>query len=92
MSFHEEIAGLLAATSMRSHARDADALTKLWDEVGLFPTPTSNFAMEGSAFRERCCTPFAFYQSQGVMRPKSALISVDELFPGAHGVLHDGYG
>jgi len=30
---------------------DAATLSELWDEVGLFPTPTSNFAMPRTAFR-----------------------------------------
>ena len=35
---------------------DADALSELWDSVGLFPSPAGNFAMERHAFRDHCVT------------------------------------
>ena len=50
MDFHEEIAGFFA-TYVDAFARnDADALSGLWDEVGLFPSPTGNFAISSRRF------------------------------------------
>lgn len=60
---------------------DADALSELWDPVGLFPSPTGNFSMERSAFRDHCVTLFEFYRQQGVVRPTGELLSSSELFP-----------
>lgn len=60
---------------------DADALSELWDSVGLFPSPTGNFSMERSAFRDHCVTLFDFYRQQGVVRPVGQLLSSSELFP-----------
>lgn len=60
---------------------DADALSELWDEVGLFPSPTGNFAMERNAFRDHCAALMAFYRSQGVVEPKGELLAVEALFP-----------
>jgi len=60
---------------------DADALSELWDSVGLFPSPTGNFAMERHAFRDHCVTLMDFYRKQGVVQPVGNLLSVAELFP-----------
>lgn len=60
---------------------DADALSELWDAVGLFPSPTGNFAMEKPAFRDHCVTLMQFYRAQGVMRSVGKLVSAAELFP-----------
>ena len=60
---------------------DADALSDLWDAVGLFPSPTGNFAMERPAFRDHCVLLMNFYRRQGVTRPEGKLLSATELFP-----------
>ncbi len=60
---------------------DAAALSELWDEVGLFPSPTGNFSMEREAFREHCVTLMDFYRQQGVAEPVGELLSAEELFP-----------
>jgi ketosteroid isomerase-like protein len=60
---------------------DADALSELWDPVGLFPSPSGNFAMERAAFRDHCVVLMDFYRRQGVMRPQGELLHVTELFP-----------
>jgi hypothetical protein len=36
---------------------NADALSELWEPVGLFPSPNGNFAMDRRTFREHCVTP-----------------------------------
>lgn len=82
VTFRDEITEFFSHYVDAFTREDADALGELWDEIGLFPTPTGNFAMERSAFRDHCGTLFAFYRSQGVVRPEGALLSVDELFPG----------
>lgn len=60
---------------------DADALSELWDSVGLFPSPTGNFTMERQAFRDHCVTLMDFYRKQGVVQPVGELLSSAELFP-----------
>lgn len=60
---------------------DADALSELWDSVGLFPSPTGNFTMERQAFRDHCVTLMDFYRKQGVVQPVGKLLSSAELFP-----------
>ena len=60
---------------------DADALSQLWDPVGLFPSPTGNFALERQSFRDRCVTLLEFYRKQGVLQPVGSLLSAIELFP-----------
>lgn len=62
---------------------DAEALSQLWDEVGLFPSPTGNFAMERPAFRDHCATLMGFYRQQGVETPVGEVLSVEMLFPNA---------
>lgn len=60
---------------------DADAVTELWDSVGLFPAPSGNFAMERDAFRDHCVRLMDFYRAQGVVKPVGELLSSAELFP-----------
>lgn len=82
MSFQNEITNFFCRYVDAFAREDADALSELWDGVGLFPTPTGNFAMDRSAFRNHCGTLFSFYRSQGVVRPEGTLLFADELFPG----------
>lgn len=81
MAFHEEIAGFFVEYVDAFARNDADALSGFWDEVGLFPSPTGNFAMERQAFRNHCVTLMDFYRRQGVVRPEGELLSASELFP-----------
>lgn len=81
MTFHDEIADFFAAYVDTFARNDADALSELWDAVGLFPSPTGNFAMERQAFRGHCVTLMGFYRQQGVVRPEGKLVSATELFP-----------
>lgn len=60
---------------------DANAIAELWDPVGLFPSPTGNFAMERDAFRTHCSDLLEFYRKQGVLTPTGELLLVEELFP-----------
>jgi ketosteroid isomerase-like protein len=81
MTIHDEI-GAFFVDYVDAFARsDADALSALWDTVGLFPSPTGNFAMERQAFRDHCVTLMDFYRRQGVVQPTGALLSSAELFP-----------
>lgn len=61
--------------------RDAEALSEMWDPVGLFPTRSGNFAMPRNAFRDHCVTLMDFYRLQGVVRPAGEVLSAEELFP-----------
>ncbi|MEM8798000.1 MAG: hypothetical protein AAGE61_20715 [Pseudomonadota bacterium] len=61
---------------------DADAIAELWEPVGLFPSPSGNFSMERSAFRDHCTGLLDFYRKQGVAKPTGELLSAVELFPG----------
>ena len=60
---------------------DADALSESWDAVGLFPSPTGNFAMARQDFRDHCVRLMDFYRRQGVVRPEGTLVSIHELYP-----------
>jgi hypothetical protein len=60
---------------------NADALSELWEPVGLFPSPNGNFAMDRRTFREHCVTLMDFYRKQGVVRPMGELVAATELFP-----------
>ncbi|KQS54100.1 hypothetical protein ASG17_14115 [Brevundimonas sp. Leaf363] len=60
---------------------DAEALSEMWAPVGLFPSPSGNFAMPRDAFREHCVTLIDFYRQQGVVRPVGEVLTADELFP-----------
>jgi len=79
--FNQEIAGFFDDYVNAFACNDADALSELWDTVGLFPSPTGNFAMERQAFRDHCVTLMEFYRQQGVVRPEGELLSATELFP-----------
>lgn len=81
MAFREEIEDFFTAYVEAFARNDADALSELWDEVGLFPAPTGNFAMERQAFRAHCVTLMDFYRRQGVLRPEGTVLSATELFP-----------
>jgi hypothetical protein len=81
MTFDEEIAEFFRNYVAAFARNDADAVSELWDAVGLFPSPHGNFVMERPAFREHCVTLFDFYRQQGVVSPRGDLLSVTELFP-----------
>ena len=81
MTFHEEIAAFFAEYVDAFAREDAGAFSELWDTVGLFPSPTGNFAMERQAFRDHCVKLMDFYRKQGVVQPKGELLSATELFP-----------
>ena len=81
MAFHDEIAEFFVGYIDAFVRNDADALVELWDAVGLFPSPSGNFAMERPAFRDHCVTLMNFYRQQAVVRPEGELLSADELFP-----------
>jgi len=81
MNFDEEIAEFFSSYVDAFARNDADALSELWDTVGLFPSPTRNFIMERQAFRDHCVTLLDFYRNQGVLRPVGNLLSAMELFP-----------
>ena len=51
MLFHGEIADFFDRYVDAFAREDADKLSEMWDEIGLFPSPTGNFAMPRSAFR-----------------------------------------
>lgn len=82
MSFHDDVTDFFGRYVDAFAREDADTLSQLWDDVGLFPTPTGNFAMSRSAFRDHCAALFGFYRAQGVVRPEGILLTADELFPG----------
>ncbi|MEM9344739.1 MAG: nuclear transport factor 2 family protein [Pseudomonadota bacterium] len=77
-----EIEGFFSAYLSAFDRNDAAAISELWDEVGLFPSPTGNFSMDREAFRNHCVTLLDFYRKQGVTEPTGELLSVEELFPG----------
>lgn len=81
MTIEQELTDFFAHYVDAFARNDADALSALWDAVGLFPSPTGNFAMERAAFRDHCATLMDFYRLQGVVRPEGKLLSVSELFP-----------
>ncbi|TJZ88964.1 hypothetical protein FA743_19665 [Paracoccus gahaiensis] len=81
MAFRDEISAFFKEYVDAFARNDADALSGLWDEVGLFPSPTGNFAMERPAFRDHCVTLMDFYRRQGILRPEGELLSATELFP-----------
>jgi ketosteroid isomerase-like protein len=78
---HDEIANFFVNYVAAFASSDADALSELWDEVALFPSPTGNFAMSREAFRDHCVTLMGFYRDQGVFKPEAKLLSTSELFP-----------
>lgn len=81
MTIEDEIAAFFVSYVDAFARNDADALSELWDSIGLFPSPTGNFAMERQAFRDHCVTLMDFYRQQGVVRPEGELLSTSELFP-----------
>ena len=81
MTFEDEIASCFASYVDAFARRDAHALSELGDPVGLFPSPTGNFAMPREAFRDHCVTLMDFYSKQGVVQPLGELLSAVELFP-----------
>lgn len=81
MTFHDEIARFFVDYVDAFARNDADALSELWEPVGLFPSPNGNFALERQPFRDHCLTLMEFYRRQGVTQPKGELVSAAELFP-----------
>ena len=81
MAFQDQIAAFFADYVDAFARGDADAISELWEPVGLFPSPSGNFAMPRDAFRDHCVTLMDFYRRQGVLRPIGQLLSASELFP-----------
>ncbi len=81
MIFQDDIAAFFDGYVDAFARWDADAVCELWESVGLFPSPTGNFAMDRPTFREHCATLMDFYRQQGVVRPVGELLSAAELFP-----------
>jgi hypothetical protein len=81
MTFRQDMAAFFDEYVAAFAHEDADALSNLWDAIGLFPSPTGNFAMERAEFREHCARLMAFYRAQGVARPEGKLLSAEQLFP-----------
>ena len=81
MAFREEIVEFFVEYVDAFARSDAEALSELWDAIGLFPSPSGNFAMERQAFRDHCATLMDFYRRQGVVRPEGELLSATKLFP-----------
>ena len=77
-----EIKAFFSSYLSAFHRQDASAISELWDEVGLFPSPTGNFSMDRETFRNHCVTLLDFYGKQGVVEPTGELLSAGELFPG----------
>ena len=77
----EEIAAFFVGYLDAFARNDVDAVSELWDPVGMFPSPTVNFAMERQAFRDHCVTLMDFYRKQGVERPAGEVLAQAELFP-----------
>ncbi len=80
-TFQDEIAAFFVSYLDAFARGDADAVSELWEPVGLFPSPTGNFAMERPAFRDHCATLMDFYRKQGVVRPVGEILAQAELFP-----------
>ena len=81
MNIHDQITQFFQEYVEAFAKNDAEMLSNLWDAVGLFPSPTGNFAMERQAFREHCMGLMEFYRQQGVVHPEGELLSASELFP-----------
>lgn len=82
MTFQNEISDFFISYVEAFARNDADAISELWEPVGLFPSSSGNFMMERQAFREHCATLLDFYRRQGVVQPVGELLSTTELFPG----------
>ena len=81
MTFQDEITSFFISYVDAFARGDADALSELRESVGLFPSPTGNFAMERQAFRDHCVNLMEFYRQQGVVQPSGKLLFSAELFP-----------
>lgn len=81
MTFHDEINAFFHTYIDAFARRDADAISELWDDVRLFPTPGWNFAMDRQAFHAHCSTLLKFYSDQGIVNPTGELLPAIELFP-----------
>ena len=81
MSIPKEIGEFFVAYVDAFNREDATALGELWEAVGLFPSPTGNFAMAREAFRAHCVGLMEFYRQQGVVRAEARVLSATELFP-----------
>ncbi|RYH14346.1 MAG: nuclear transport factor 2 family protein [Alphaproteobacteria bacterium] len=81
MTVENEIAAFFVGYVEAFALGDAEAVSELWDEVALFPSPGGNFAMDRQAFRDHCTRLMNFYRQQGVVRPEGELLSATELFP-----------
>ncbi|MAU94783.1 MAG: hypothetical protein CMP81_02675 [Fulvimarina sp.] len=80
MTLQDEITAFFADYVAAFARRDPDALSELWEPVGLFPSPGGNFAIPRQAFRDHCLTLMEFYRQQGVVRVVGQLLSASELF------------
>lgn len=80
--FVSEIEAFFSAYLGAFGRQDAAAISELWDDVGLFPSPSGNFSMDRDAFRNHCVMLLEFYGQQGVVEPTGHLQSAQELFPG----------
>lgn len=82
MTLQDEMEAFFATYVDAFRAGDVDSIAELWEPVGLFPSPTGNFAMERDTFREHCKGLLEFYRKQGVLTPTGDLVAVEELFSG----------
>ena len=81
MAIREEMEAFFADYIDAFARDDADALSQLWEEVGLFPSSNGNFMLERAAFRAHCVTLMDFYRKQGVVQPTGEVLAAEELFP-----------
>ncbi len=81
MTFHDEIATFFTSYVEAFDRSDVDALSALWEPIGLFPTPAGNFAMDAQTFRGHLVKLMDFYRRQGVVRSEGRLLEASELFP-----------
>lgn len=81
MTFHDEISDFFTSYVEAFARSDLDALCALWEPVGLFPTPSGNFAMDAQTFRGHLVKLMDFYRRQGVIRPEGKLLEASQLFP-----------
>ena len=81
MSLQDEIRDFFVTYVDAFARRDAKKLSEAWDAVGLFPSPTGNFAMSRDEFGAHLETLLDFYEHQGVVLPVGELLFTEELFP-----------
>lgn len=81
MSLQDEIRDFFVTYVDAFARRDAKKLSEAWDAVGLFPSPTGNFAMSRDEFGAHLETLLDFYEQQGVVLPVGELLFTEELFP-----------